>query len=355
MSEITPEKYRFTVASCAKVFWLLGTFCAKLMGAEDDPGLTYIHWRTLLLISAAFPLIFFVAGLLLLRESPVFLASVGRHEEAHAVLADLKRMNGASAEIEYDHNKACSPQGEEAALSLRLQMLFSPKYCTLTTSLLVLDICYKLVWGGFIYSAPWVLKRLTPIPAADELLILAGSGLVAALSCIYLTSVFSRVSIMRGTYLVMLMAMTVLAMTIWNIDFLSTFYNFRVQVSLIAFYMALNVADIMTDQIGADGFPPFVASTALAMFYVGDKSAEFVAPIVVDAVRSKWKCLFAAGVTITALAFLIVSGCPVSWNAYNTRDEDVEESASQKDINYGSNGTAGCALFALPRAGCAQA
>lgn len=62
-----------------------------------DDGLSSVRWRFLLAFQTI-PAILLVAGIRLLPDSPRYLASVGRHEEAREVLEHLR--GGASPEVE---------------------------------------------------------------------------------------------------------------------------------------------------------------------------------------------------------------------------------------------------------------
>lgn len=62
-----------------------------------DEGLSSVRWRFLLAFQTV-PAILLVAGVRLLPDSPRYLASAGRHDEARDVLEHLR--GGSSPEVE---------------------------------------------------------------------------------------------------------------------------------------------------------------------------------------------------------------------------------------------------------------
>uniref|UniRef100_A0A182PR94 Major facilitator superfamily (MFS) profile domain-containing protein n=1 Tax=Anopheles epiroticus TaxID=199890 RepID=A0A182PR94_9DIPT len=103
VAEVTEPRYRGMLAATGSTCVILGVLLEFLMG-------TFMKWRTVALISAIVPILAIVF-LFFIPESPVWLASKGRLEEAKAALAWLRgwtlkeRIEVEFNEIEYQMTK----------------------------------------------------------------------------------------------------------------------------------------------------------------------------------------------------------------------------------------------------------
>jgi len=101
LSEISPTERRGSVVSRNEVMIVVGQFAAFVINAIifNIWGENENVWRFMLLV-AVIPAIFLFAGMLRMPESPRWLMSQDRHDEALAVLLQVRSPERARAELE---------------------------------------------------------------------------------------------------------------------------------------------------------------------------------------------------------------------------------------------------------------
>jgi len=100
VSESSPSNHRVTLGGMRHLNYALGGVAVSLLFCYDSPSLGHLHWSWESMIVAIPPFAIGVVALALLPESPVFLASAGRHEEAKAVLRQMRRLNFCDESVE---------------------------------------------------------------------------------------------------------------------------------------------------------------------------------------------------------------------------------------------------------------
>merc|ERR1719326_2732320 len=91
----------------------------------------------------------------------------------------------------------------------------------------------------------------------------------------------------------------------------------------------MTLTDIVILQVGADSFPPFVASTGVAAIMACEKLACFGAPMLFEALRTHtghFQTLFTLISGLWGMAFLLLVLVPVNLMPYdpNTGDESEQ-------------------------------
>merc|ERR1719265_110436 len=94
-SEIVPVNRRVLMNGMGMILFVIGELYAALLVYEEDPKMKDLRWRWLLLLGAVPSAILGVCACLGLHESPSFLASKGRVNEARKVLDAMRQANGA--------------------------------------------------------------------------------------------------------------------------------------------------------------------------------------------------------------------------------------------------------------------
>ena len=79
-----------------------------------DNGLSAVRWRFLLAFQC-FPAIILLCGIRLLPDSPRYLASVGRYEEAKEVLEHVRGSDGEEVQREYKEICAVSQEAKRTS------------------------------------------------------------------------------------------------------------------------------------------------------------------------------------------------------------------------------------------------
>lgn len=149
LSEVSPPKMRGAVVfsfQLAITLGILGAYCTNYAFAESQ------NWRWMFGVGLIPSLLLF-AGMLKLPESPRWLVSRGRHEEAAAVLRKILPKDVAALELESITSSVSRPQGG-------LKSLFSKRLFPVVGIAFTLFVLQQLSGINTIfYYAPVVLKE----------------------------------------------------------------------------------------------------------------------------------------------------------------------------------------------------
>lgn len=167
VSEFASNKRRGSHSTFLGAMWFIGAVVAYLVGLALLP-LGDFAWRGLLLVGAVFALVVFFFRLKL-PESPRWLISKGREEEAHQVMMQI---TGDATLPAFQPAKAGKQQ---------LWFLFSKTLRKRTFFVCGFWFCYATAYYGISMYTPTILAPLTN---GDRAVTLIGSGLVALLGLI---------------------------------------------------------------------------------------------------------------------------------------------------------------------------
>lgn len=175
-SENTPASMRLllrTVQSCVYTF---GSMFVYFFAGLNDATLTHLDWHWILCLSGVPPACWFVATLVFLDESPVYLAEAGRYSEAQDGFNMLARRNGHT-KLE----KLClqfgevasetSPASSTISLTSRLSIIFSAQLRYSTIVLTMAAFCGNMGLYGLNYANALVLPETSFFPAAWQMLL----------------------------------------------------------------------------------------------------------------------------------------------------------------------------------------
>jgi putative MFS transporter len=239
LSEFAKAEKRARFLILFQIAFPIGLLAASLAGLAVVPTIGW-HW---MFIIGAFPALVAFPLRLMLQESPRWLASRGRFEEADLVLRKIE------AEISENGTKPLPPVPTElppaVVQSTRVLDLLSPLYLRRTISLWLLWICTYLVVYGMVGWLPTIWGRVFKLSVTDALwygFIGSAVGLVATVVIAFLLDKvgrriwFSIALVMSGLLLLPLWsagAMAAPTVLVWVC--LSLFWINTVAVSLATY------------------------------------------------------------------------------------------------------------------------
>jgi len=151
LAEFLPTAERGRYLLYIKYFWTLGCMIVPAVGYLSLE--VFDSWRLFAALCAIPSIISTVIGVRFVPESPRWLVSKGRGEEALSILRDGARKNGLDPEVIFP--KGCVLADEEKDESNFAELL-SPKWRNLTLLLWV-------VWGGYAFSYYAAIMTVTRI------------------------------------------------------------------------------------------------------------------------------------------------------------------------------------------------
>ncbi len=287
VSEFAPTALRARLTSFLQIAWNLGYVVAFLIGflvtrAYPD------QWR-LVLLSAVIPSALCLIARHGLPESPRWLISKGRRDEAEAVLAQL------------DWTLDSGDFVEEQSTNTKLSVLFSRDYIGRTVFVSLFWLCLVLPYFAIIFFQADVLAALhldNPIAAAllGTFVALAGA----------LLGWFLVERIGRRKLLIVPLWITGIALLIVAFD--AVLPVWLVAISFFVYLFAYGAASILCGVYPMELFPTAVRTTgvgfASSVSRIGAATGTFLLPIAL----AHW----GVGVTMAAMAAVCFAGAIVS-------------------------------------------
>lgn len=172
--EYSPTRLRGAVLTVV----LLGLPAGALLGGVLAAGwMAVIGWQGMYLVGGAIPLALFLVCLLLLPESPQFLAARGRPADLARARRLLGRITGAP--VPADATFVLPPAVESGSV----RGLFAPAYRTSTIAIWAIYLFNWIAWFMFLLWLPTVLGRagLDPSTAALGTVVVNAAFIVCAI------------------------------------------------------------------------------------------------------------------------------------------------------------------------------
>jgi MFS family permease len=131
----------------------------------------HLHWRWLLIVGALPAIILTFLSAAFLNESPSWLASRGREEEAREVLSKIMKMNGSGcAKLEFNVPK----KAVYADIQKNLDFVFGPAMLYTTLVSCFTCFCKDVIFFGGGYVFPQVLSETVTLGTSPAVALLIG-------------------------------------------------------------------------------------------------------------------------------------------------------------------------------------
>jgi MFS family permease len=159
-AEVTPGKFRTLINGLSQSLFCFGEIYSAVLLMLDDPSLQHLHWRALLRFGAIPSLVFLVAAMAFLQQSPHYLAQIGESEQARAVLKRMQREN-CLPEFSVNFEATTRLSDPEQGFFKQISEICNCGLLVWSTGILMLT-CFTLNFCsyGALYAFPNVLPHL---------------------------------------------------------------------------------------------------------------------------------------------------------------------------------------------------
>jgi len=285
-SEISPGYYRAAIMAGREIVFCMGIILGAIFVIIDDPYYQSMDWRADLFISHIPTLPFIVASYYFLLESPASLASQGRHEEARAILDEMRQMNGRP-DVDINYTTGTSATAPQSSAPVRrsfwddLTVVFGPGMIGNTIALLFMSFTLHSFLVGHSFAFPQIATNsgITSLPPGYHGLIHAVVTLIVGLLSVPACFLFSlRTLAMIG----LIVGMVGPALFAWSgaIEERSRSEAIAFYFGQVSPYFCCIFGFIACNQLAADLCPPRVASTFLGLIvgvgHIGSVTVPFV-------------------------------------------------------------------------------
>eukprot|EP00747_Dinoflagellata_sp_TGD_P222641 gnl/TRDRNA2_/TRDRNA2_94341_c0_seq1.p1 gnl/TRDRNA2_/TRDRNA2_94341_c0~~gnl/TRDRNA2_/TRDRNA2_94341_c0_seq1.p1 ORF type:complete len:389 (-),score=40.50 gnl/TRDRNA2_/TRDRNA2_94341_c0_seq1:222-1253(-) len=295
LSESSPKSSRIFVQSVIQSVWSIGYIGTLTFGFFDDASLQHMHWRIANVVVSIPGFVLLIASIVCLRESAVFLMSVGKQQEAREVLAEMRETNKAEADI-----GSVVPNEANAEDMLgsheQLELLMRPRYikpliaASLTSFMLFLHLVGMMyvvcelgddehTWKKgtkmlLMQVISWPLYFVVP-PITDRVSRQHALALTMILGCAS-SAIMARTGLLHDPPLVL------------NILYYFGFVLYRLEECL---------GCVVSFQYAAEMAPTRASATAVSIVAISGKFASVLAPILFEQTRlmfNAWSTYFVA-------------------------------------------------------------
>jgi len=168
ISEVVPTVWRAAFQGFSQSLFGFGEFYGAGLLYLDDPAMTHLHWRRLLLLGSIPSLLFGLGCYFFLKESPLWLSAHGRTQDTRDVLASMRSANHADG-VSVAVRTSILPR-YDLGISEQQSIIFKEyKWVTLLTCVLCFTMNVSLF--GLLYAFPQVLPHLNlHFSAAENLM-----------------------------------------------------------------------------------------------------------------------------------------------------------------------------------------
>lgn len=304
VGEFTPSKYRGRVLTAMDGWWPIGaSLCAFVSAALLGVG----DWRLIMLVMIV-PALLTVAVRFGIPESPLFLASVGRYDEADAVIEKLVKRTGAEVTTWTHEERGHDERGSvPASVSKQLragsgQLVQLWQYSAKTTLVSwVLFVSVLLVYYAALTWLPGILKKQGM--ADQTAFMVTGSmtavGILGVIVSAMIVERFGRKWVLGVTSV---LSAVLLVGTAVFIEASGAELTFAAKASIIGFGFVVQIAIPTLYTYVSELYPTRLRGSGFGWASAASRVATGVAPLVFGAFM--WPVL---GLTLTfALTGLLV-------------------------------------------------
>lgn len=278
LSEFLPGRVRGRYISWAYVVGFLGVPVAALIGARtvaQHQVLGLDGWRWLL-IAGGLGAVFVLLIRRRLPESPRWLETTSRRDEAEQIVLEVERRSGvetALAPSPVPQTAGAAHPVPEAPPRVRLAELFGPECRRRTVMMMVFNVLQTVGYYGFGTLAPLVL-------ASKGYTVTSSLGYAALAFCGYPIGALLAVPIVERMERKYLIIVSVVAIAVLGIVFGSATNTVVIVSAGFLLTVASNVFSNAYHVYQAEIFPTRVRSTAVGMCYSLSRAVSAVLPFV---------------------------------------------------------------------------
>ncbi len=311
LSEFAPKKNRGVLLGSFSVIWTFGYVLSTFVGLWLTNSLVETDaWRWML-VSSALP-----SGLILLwrmgtPESPRWLASKGKHEQAQAIITKY-----------FGENVIISDE-VTAQTSAKFTLLFSPQYIKRTAFNCIFFACIVMPYFAIYTFLPKILSIMNLSANFTTDFLLNILLIVGAVLGIYLTHKMSRRGFLISAFVILSVSLTALALlpASATITAIATFAIFTIILSAVSNLVGVFPAESFPTEIRSSGI-----GLATAFSRLGAAISTFLLPMAVVTIGMNNTFLCLAGILVLGT---IIS---IAW-APETKDKTLVQACQNKSVD----------------------
>jgi len=172
LGELSPSTHRMWMHSMGHLTWFIGSFTMMLMVHLEDPTMQHLNWRGLTVLVFSVVVVLTLGAILFVVESPSYLCSQGRCNDATSVLETLRSRNGVQLDVRsWDVRHTDTRPSAQGVQSWSYASLFRRSSMFTTLFLCISTFSLNFSSYGMMYALPLILRSssLNVVPSTTML------------------------------------------------------------------------------------------------------------------------------------------------------------------------------------------
>jgi len=332
-SEVSPQRWKIPMRAFAEAFFDVGYTYTAALASFSDPFLRQLTWKRLLLLASIPPGVMGLLAAFFLPESPVYLASSGRRQDAVRVFGIFARLNGVQ-HMDMDYAEEVQERSGAAgeSTSNQLRVVLGPRYLRITVILAYIAFVLNVFYYGGMYAQPQVMTKGKGLAPGWEIVIGGPFDVVGILVAMVIAQAIAR---KRALCFALVMA----ALSIFCFGFAgsqnnrSTPLEIIYQFGVFGFYWVPAISFIVFSQLAVETFPTMASTTGGSIAFCVGRFGAMAAPMLFEnlrAVTHHWElfCYLSAAFSLLAV-MMLAADASMSRDPVN---EDPYEAAPQRRL-----------------------
>jgi len=345
-NEITPATWRIPMMGFTMSLFSLGEIYSSILIIIDDESMEHNNWRWLLRMGAIPSLLFGIAAMIFLHQSPTYLALCGRQDDAMTVLESMSYDNSLPGDTPLSFRPAppAATDGSTETVAWQFGAIFSRYMFASTTILMWTTFVLNVAYYGALYTFPQVLPKIgmSSLSAGMELLVGALWEILGAIMGCILGMCFARKPAMK-LYLCLQtfsFVLFVVGATVGTRE-----RDFGVQIMFYLGYFGIKVSVfigcIIAYLYASEIYPTEMRMTGSAIILGCGRLGSTLAPLVFESL-TQWTGTFGTFfyviAALSAVNFLLIDFLPFETAGMLLTDRMSEVTGAKPDMSlaYGT-------------------
>jgi len=316
--EYSPENLGLIVCMCAQSVFSFGEIYAGFLLMCDDPSLANLHWRWILVMGGLPAGLNTILCALYLKDTPAYLASKSRIEEATEYLEELAEESGHTELIGQinlafpDEHEDAQPLSETMGKQMAVIMGSKLWYPTLASMFSAFTINYA--YYGCLFAFPQVLPAISGDGTASQLMIGALCEVPGYLLGGYLGYKWERRSTLRLTFT---------GIAVFNILFIIGANNYGSLISKMFVYigyygikMSPTIGYVVIYHCATEIYPTSSRAVGSGLVLAAGRLSAMASPLIFELIESstgEWLLYFVLVAALAVANVYIVKFVPESY------------------------------------------
>lgn len=283
-----------------QVLFTAGEVYSAILIYIDCPQMKTLDWRWLILLGSIPSVILFLFSYFLLPESPLFLASEGRKQEATEVLNDIARLN-CKPELKTDFQVTARKNTDDAWWE-KLHMVLNKQllYSTIVISFSTIQL--NLLFYGGLYAFPQVLPDMNlSLSPAMNLIIGAISEIPGYIIGVMVGNNMKRKDAMQLFFVIM-----IISSALFSYGAQAPKKNELIlQIGFVLYKMNTSIGFIVVYVYSMEIYPTWCRNTGSSLCLSSGRIGALTSPLIFE-----W--LTQASGTFMTYIYLMMAGCAVN-------------------------------------------